>query len=201
MSDSNDWEKLYEITATDDGSSHEATSYGLFSDSTNMTSYNPNTIGSSTDQSTTLSKSGSKPVRRRSRASKKTPTTLLNANANNFRDLVQQFTGCPSVPFSLGSQRGPVNLNFGLVSSDRYDHHHQVMAGSTTTNYYNHHQLPATEPQQVSNYEQQSSVSFDRNEGNNNINNYYNNINHVGIDNNRFRYDHQSFNQDDGYFS
>lgn len=52
-----------------------------------------------------------KPIRRRSRASRKTPTTLLSANANNFRELVQHFTGCPT---SLVERRGPVNLNFGL---------------------------------------------------------------------------------------
>ncbi|KAM6575048.1 hypothetical protein CsatA_023375 [Cannabis sativa] len=58
----------------------------------------------------------SKPVRRRSRASKKTPTTLLNANANNFRALVQQFTGCPT-PISFANQKGPLNLNFGLKNA------------------------------------------------------------------------------------
>ncbi|GMN56038.1 hypothetical protein TIFTF001_025161 [Ficus carica] len=59
----------------------------------------------------------SKPIRRRSRASKKTPTTLLNANANNFRALVQKFTGCPKDSLSLADQKGPVNLNFGLKNA------------------------------------------------------------------------------------
>ncbi|XP_048318812.1 uncharacterized protein LOC112489192 [Ziziphus jujuba] len=70
--------------------------------------------------STPTARSGttaSKPIRRRSRASKKTPTTLLNANANNFRALVQQFTGCPSNPISFRNQKGPVNLNFGLKNA------------------------------------------------------------------------------------
>ncbi|KAF4357372.1 hypothetical protein F8388_023551 [Cannabis sativa] len=79
----------------------------------------------------------SKPVRRRSRASKKTPTTLLNANANNFRALVQQFTGCPT-PISFANQKGPLNLNFGLKNAtpiierpfqnynyQNQSHHHQ----------------------------------------------------------------------------
>ncbi|OWM85708.1 VQ motif-containing protein 22 [Punica granatum] len=50
-----------------------------------------------------------KPIRRRSRASKRTPATVLNANTNNFRALVQQFTGCPSTAISF---KGPVNLSF-----------------------------------------------------------------------------------------
>ncbi|KAL1555459.1 VQ motif-containing protein 22-like [Salvia divinorum] len=37
-----------------------------------------------------------KPVRRRSRASRRTPTTLLNADAANFRAMVQHFTGGPA---------------------------------------------------------------------------------------------------------
>ncbi|XWS62336.1 hypothetical protein CRYUN_Cryun06bG0002400 [Craigia yunnanensis] len=58
----------------------------------------------------------SKPIRRRSRASKMTPTTLLNADAKNFRSLVQQFTGCrrPSTSISFGNPRGPVSINFAL---------------------------------------------------------------------------------------
>ncbi|XVF46055.1 hypothetical protein PTKIN_Ptkin02bG0257200 [Pterospermum kingtungense] len=66
---------------------------------------------SASDQQLTPRGSSSKPIRRRSRASKKTPTTLLNATASNFRALVQQFTGCPSNTH-LGNRRGPINLNF-----------------------------------------------------------------------------------------
>ncbi|KAL3376636.1 hypothetical protein AABB24_003193 [Solanum stoloniferum] len=54
------------------------------------------------------------PIRRRSRASKKTPTTHLNADASNFRALVQQFTGCHTANTFLGAHKGPINLNFGL---------------------------------------------------------------------------------------
>ncbi|KAK4754339.1 hypothetical protein SAY87_002443 [Trapa incisa] len=53
-----------------------------------------------------------KPVRRRSRASKKTPTKVLNANTNNFRALVQQYTGCPPSTGGSGSFKGPINWNF-----------------------------------------------------------------------------------------
>ncbi|PHU25634.1 VQ motif-containing protein 22 [Capsicum chinense] len=62
-----------------------------------------------------------KPIRRRSRASKKTPTTHLNADASNFRALVQQFTGCHTANTFLGAHKGPINLNFGLEENDDYD--------------------------------------------------------------------------------
>ncbi|KAK8489938.1 hypothetical protein V6N13_036913 [Hibiscus sabdariffa] len=55
----------------------------------------------------------SKPIRRRSRASKATPITLLNADAKNFRSFVQQFTGCrprsTSISFA-NTTRGPVSI-------------------------------------------------------------------------------------------
>ncbi|KAF5472932.1 hypothetical protein F2P56_009589 [Juglans regia] len=68
------------------------------------------------------SSTGSKPIRRRSRASKRTPTTLLNANTGNFRALVQHYTGCPSPAaagtISFGNRKGPVlNLDFGRGGS------------------------------------------------------------------------------------
>lgn len=55
-----------------------------------------------------------KPIRKRSRASKKTPITLLNANSTNFRALVQQFTGCPTIKsaMSFATHKGPITLNF-----------------------------------------------------------------------------------------
>ncbi|KAL8511312.1 hypothetical protein ACS0TY_017931 [Phlomoides rotata] len=38
-----------------------------------------------------------RPIRRRSRASRRTPTTLLNTDTTNFRAMVQQFTGSPNI--------------------------------------------------------------------------------------------------------
>ncbi|CAI9760012.1 unnamed protein product [Fraxinus pennsylvanica] len=55
-----------------------------------------------------------KPIRKRSKASKNTPTTLLNANPTNFRALVQQFTGCRSA----GAYKGPITLNFAAPHND-----------------------------------------------------------------------------------
>ncbi|KAK3028383.1 hypothetical protein RJ639_038057 [Escallonia herrerae] len=51
-----------------------------------------------------------KPIRRRSRASRRTPTTLVNATTTNFRALVQQFTG------STHKAKAPLNLSFALGS-------------------------------------------------------------------------------------
>ncbi|XP_039010389.1 VQ motif-containing protein 22-like [Hibiscus syriacus] len=54
-----------------------------------------------------------KPARRRPRASRRTPTTLLNTDTTNFRAMVQQFTGGPSAPFAAGGSH-PSGANFGF---------------------------------------------------------------------------------------
>ncbi|XP_039031349.1 VQ motif-containing protein 22-like [Hibiscus syriacus] len=56
-----------------------------------------------------------KPARRRSRASRRTPTTLFNTDTTNFRAMVQQFTGAPTAPFEAGGSHsaGP-NFGFGF---------------------------------------------------------------------------------------
>uniref|UniRef100_A0A7N0U7M9 VQ domain-containing protein n=1 Tax=Kalanchoe fedtschenkoi TaxID=63787 RepID=A0A7N0U7M9_KALFE len=70
--------------------------------------------------------------KRRSRAfsRKASPSTtrILNANTDNFKDLVQQYTGCPTLPFgsltggsSGASLKGPVMLCF-----DQETHDHQA---------------------------------------------------------------------------
>lgn len=69
----------------------------------------------------------SKPIRRRSRASRRTPTTLLNTDTSNFRAMVQQFTGGPSAPFASGAHHGaPPNFGFAL-GTNRQAHHHPAM--------------------------------------------------------------------------
>ncbi|XP_050234006.1 VQ motif-containing protein 22-like [Mercurialis annua] len=92
---------------------------------------------SSTNTSSQLTPKGtvSKPIRRRSRVSKKTPITLLNANASNFRSLVQQFTGYSSSR-SCGSQKGPINLNFQLGSAQNHSFQTTKMAPYSTSTYY-----------------------------------------------------------------
>ncbi|XP_022931401.1 VQ motif-containing protein 22-like [Cucurbita moschata] len=55
-----------------------------------------------------------KPVRRRSRTSRRTPTTLLNTDTTNFRAMVQQFTGGPTPPFA-SSISPNFSLGFGAI--------------------------------------------------------------------------------------
>ncbi|MCD9558758.1 hypothetical protein HAX54_016341 [Datura stramonium] len=67
----------------------------------------------------------SKPIRRRSRASRRTPTTVLNTDTANFRAMVQQFTGGPVAPFaSQGTY-----LGFGSNNI-----HHQQIVNNPSTN-------------------------------------------------------------------
>ncbi|XP_040376982.1 glycine-rich cell wall structural protein 1.8 [Oryza brachyantha] len=47
-----------------------------------------------------------KPARRRSRASRRAPVTLLNTDTSNFRAMVQQFTGIPSGPYGPAAAGG-----------------------------------------------------------------------------------------------
>ncbi|KAK8541683.1 hypothetical protein V6N13_137724 [Hibiscus sabdariffa] len=60
-----------------------------------------------------------KPARKRSRASRRTPTTLFNTDPTNFRAMVQQFTGGPS--FAQGSAR-PGGPGFGFSFGGRQPH-------------------------------------------------------------------------------
>ncbi|CAI0374455.1 unnamed protein product [Linum tenue] len=86
------------------------------------------------NSSSTLSPEGgrvAKPARRRSRASRRTPTTLLNTDTSNFRAMVQQFTGGPAGPFvtgggsSLNVPPQPAGFSFGLGGLGQ--HHHQLI--------------------------------------------------------------------------
>ncbi|KAJ4702664.1 putative VQ motif-containing protein [Melia azedarach] len=171
MSSSSEWMQYYQQITMDED--HVASSIA-FSDAIAVTTgagaasesiLSPSNSCSMNDQ---LIPKGcvSKPVRRRSRPSKKTPTTLLNANANNFRALVQQFTGCPSKSFSFGSNKGPVNLNFGLANeqNERYEPSLTAAFGNYNDYNNNHNQqselLQPQQQQQISE-EQRSLVSFD----------------------------------------
>jgi len=157
-----------------------------FSDATVMTTSPPPTMPSSESNSISscqLTPKGnvSKPIRRRSRASKRTPTTLLNANTTNFRALVQQFTGCPTTAMStLGVHKGPITLNFQKGSSEHKIHQNTstraVLPFSGRSYHHNHnrnsnqvHQVPASLPWQKHEeqqlpqqlLQQQSGYSFD----------------------------------------
>ncbi|XP_054804290.1 uncharacterized protein LOC129307379 [Prosopis cineraria] len=104
---------------------------GLISDANTIVT---TTTSSSSSPSPTSPKAvnGSRPIRRRSRASKRTPTTLLNASTTNFRALVQQFTGCPSsTAMSFEVYKGPITLNF--QQGRRQVVHHNTSRKVTTT--------------------------------------------------------------------
>ncbi|XP_059658282.1 uncharacterized protein LOC132304530 [Cornus florida] len=101
----------------------------------------------------------SKPIRRRTRASRRTPTTLLNADTTNFRALVQQFTGCSSGNSSShGAQRGPINLSFGETSDERVVSVTSMVA-SFGLNGYNQQTWPDQQQQQQHLQEQQQQFS------------------------------------------
>ncbi|KAL6629933.1 hypothetical protein ACP70R_029698 [Stipagrostis hirtigluma subsp. patula] len=61
-----------------------------------------------------------KPARRRSRASRRAPVTLLNTDTTNFRAMVQQFTGIPSGPYGPAGG-GPV-ISFGAGAGGAGDY-------------------------------------------------------------------------------
>lgn len=106
----------------------------------------------------------SKPIRKRSRSSKRTPITLLNANTTNFRALVQQFTGCPSsATMSFGVHKGPITLNFQQGRRQAQRNTTRTLTTLTapfgnTCNYDSQviHQQPADQPQLLQNLHQQS---------------------------------------------
>ncbi|XP_041989769.1 VQ motif-containing protein 22-like [Salvia splendens] len=58
-----------------------------------------------------------KPVRRRSRASRRTPTTLLNTDTANFRAMVQHFTGGPA------ARQLPIPGSGSAAAASYMDHH------------------------------------------------------------------------------
>ncbi|CAI9090655.1 OLC1v1025472C1 [Oldenlandia corymbosa var. corymbosa] len=79
-----------------------------------------------------------KQVKKRSRASRRTPATLLNASIKDFSKLVQKYTGCQSS--NMGSCRngkGPITLSFGPPSGHRNGF--PVSLGSSY--YSNQHQV------------------------------------------------------------
>ncbi|RDX69544.1 VQ motif-containing protein 22, partial [Mucuna pruriens] len=123
MSAPNDWLQFYNQNLTP--SIPGFTSNTIATPTTSViteTSPPPDMSNSSPSGSTHLSPEGrvTKPTRRRSRASRRTPTTLLNTDTTNFRAMVQQFTGGPSAPFaptpSSTPQVLPNLIGFGFPS-------------------------------------------------------------------------------------
>ncbi|GAU27733.1 hypothetical protein TSUD_215420 [Trifolium subterraneum] len=115
----------------------------------------PETINPSSPTSATdLGPEGrvSKPIRRRSRASRRTPTTLLNTDTTNFRAMVQQFTGGPIAPFAAAATSSPstfstlaglglgprasVPINQTMMSHPFYQHPQQLQQQQQYYNMY-----------------------------------------------------------------
>lgn len=77
--------------------------------------------------------SSGKTIRRRPRASKKSHTTILSANPENFRSLVEKFTGCNSSSNLSGVRKGPITLDFA-----QYNNHSVTQQSSIL----HQHELP-----------------------------------------------------------
>ncbi|XWS67385.1 hypothetical protein CRYUN_Cryun04dG0002800 [Craigia yunnanensis] len=168
LSSPSEWMQLYQQTID--------TSFGFYDATTLTTSSCATSISNKLSPSSSfvagdhLTPKGciSKPIRRRSRASKRTPTTLLNADAKNFRSLVQQFTGCRrrSTSISFDNPRSPVNINFALVKE--HDYHSTYHASISQPFVENNCCLQQQEEhqqqyqqEQVSNEEKESEFCFD----------------------------------------
>lgn len=80
----------------------------------------------------------SKPTRRRSRASRRTPTTLLNTDTANFRAMVQQFTGGPSA-VAFGSSSSGFSLTSSAPTAGASSLGYQY---ANFQNQVAHHELP-----------------------------------------------------------
>ncbi|XP_010462197.1 PREDICTED: dual specificity protein kinase splA-like [Camelina sativa] len=85
--------------------------------------------------------------KKRSRVSRRAPTTVLTTDTSNFRAMVQEFTGNPSTPFTGLSSSSPFPRSrfdlFGSSSSSRplKPFPHKLISPSTV----NHHYLPPSE--------------------------------------------------------
>ncbi|XP_010444495.1 PREDICTED: GATA zinc finger domain-containing protein 11-like isoform X2 [Camelina sativa] len=89
--------------------------------------------------------------KKRSRVSRRAPTTVLTTDTSNFRAMVQEFTGNPSTPFTGLSSSSPYPRSrfdlFGSSSSSSSSSRplkpfpHKLISPSTV----NHHYLPPSE--------------------------------------------------------
>lgn len=89
-----------------------------------------------------------KPARRRSRASRRAPVTLLNTDTTNFRAMVQQFTGIPAGPYGpAGSGPGGPVISFGAGAGEYGASSLPVRPSPTSAVMsFDHHQLQHRAP-------------------------------------------------------
>ncbi|KAJ6843413.1 putative basic proline-rich protein-like [Iris pallida] len=66
--------------------------------------------------STTAPGPTGRPSKKRSRASRRAPTTVLTTDTSNFRAMVQEFTGIPAPPFASSSSASPLHFPRSLVN-------------------------------------------------------------------------------------
>lgn len=121
----------------------------------------------------------SKPIRRRSRASRRTPTTLLNTDTTNFRAMVQQFTGGPCGPFSPGAHHHPhhhpgpgaFTFNFGARPyAQGLNPMHGVVFPAGVGHHVPFQRQPQPQPQQQQQQQHQYMLSLSSSNNNNNNN-------------------------------
>uniref|UniRef100_A0A2P2PTY7 VQ domain-containing protein n=1 Tax=Rhizophora mucronata TaxID=61149 RepID=A0A2P2PTY7_RHIMU len=113
-----------------------------------------------------------KPPRRRSRASRRTPTTLLNTDTTNFRAMVQQFTGGPSAPYAAGSQLNAANYNLGIgLRQANVNPSIPVMVSPAAAGYHLQYQPQQQQQQQYQHQDQPRPASYMFSLGNSNNNN------------------------------
>lgn len=96
--------------------------------------------------------------KKRTRTSRRAPTTVLTTDTSNFRAMVQEFTGIPSQPFSVGSSYSRRLDLFGsgsaMKSSGNIHNHPEPIGGPL-----NYHLRPATQKFQPNLFSSPSSSS------------------------------------------
>ncbi|KAM0041777.1 putative VQ motif-containing protein [Helianthus debilis subsp. tardiflorus] len=115
--------------------------------------------------------------KKRTRASRRAPTTVLTTDTTNFRQMVQEFTGIPTAPFTAAA---PFSRRLDLFASTRPSAHNKIqpqpppflnstanIVDSGTMN-NNHHASAATSsanfhfaPSTIANFQKQPSTFLD----------------------------------------
>nr|XP_009602610.1 epsin-like [Nicotiana tomentosiformis] len=99
-------------------SSSSATNHAILGTNTHVPNYNSIPIKSSIDHQPNVGKNPKK----RSRASRRAPTTVLTTDTTNFRQMVQEFTGIPTTPFTGSAYTRRLDLFSTATSAIRSGH-------------------------------------------------------------------------------
>ncbi|KAE8708071.1 Choline-phosphate cytidylyltransferase B [Hibiscus syriacus] len=120
MSSPADWSHFYQQNLSDQEPVF-GEPYGTTVATTTVTSSAVVSVPASSTGGGHLSPEGhvGKPARKRSRASRRTPTTMFNTDTANFRAMVQHFTGGPSFAQGSALPGGPA---FGFSFGGRQSH-------------------------------------------------------------------------------